>query len=186
VDYPIDILDYTEETGFRLGAQHYSGAGAKGSGSIPPIVQARAWNRSKENENREVHGWLWAHFHTQSIMMADGVFHAIFGANATGSGFEHHLGYPLTVPASGLIKLSSTKPPELQIVTAPFLEEQEAALCEIPEYSALSAKHGSLEGWVETCRRKHQRRDTGNAVNMQQQKERPARHTYVEPVRKIR
>jgi hypothetical protein len=186
VDYPIDILDYTEETGFRLGAQHYSGAGAKGSGSIPPIVQARAWNRSKENENREVHGWLWAHFHTQSIMMADGVFHAIFGANATGSGFEHHLGYPLTVPASGLIKLSSTKPPELQIVTAPFLEEQEAALCEIPEYSALSAKHGSLQGWVETCRRKHQRRDTGNAVNMQQQKERPARHTYVEPVRKIR
>lgn len=185
VDYPIDILDYTEETGFRLGAQHYSGAGAKGSGSIPPIVQARAWNRSKENENREVHGWLWAHFHTQSIMMADGVFHAIFGANATGSGFEHHLGYPLTVPASGLIRLSSTKPPELQIVTSPFLELQEAQLRKIPEYAALLAEHGSLEGWVETSRQKHQRRDTGNAVNMEAKKGTAGRHTFVELERPI-
>lgn len=185
VDYPIDILDYTEETGFRLGAQHYSGVGAKGSGSVPPIVQARAWNRSKENENREVHGWLWAHFHTQSITMADGVFHAIFGANATGSGFEHHLGYPLTVPASGLIKLSSTKPPELQIVTSPFLELQEAQLRKIPEYAALLAEHGSLEGWVETSRQKHQRRDTGNAVNMEAKKGTAGRHTFVELERPI-
>jgi len=185
VDYPLDIIDYTKETGFRLGAQHYSGAGSKGSGSIPPIVQARAWNRSKENENREVHGWLWAHFHTQSIMMADGVFHAIFGANATGSGFEHHLGYPTTVPAAGLIKLSSTKPPELQIVTAPFLGLEEEGLRKIPEYEALCKQHGSLEGWVEASRRKHQRRDTGNPANMQENKHTAERHTFVELERDI-
>lgn len=185
VDYPIDILDYTEETGFRLGAQHYSGAGAKGSGSIPPIVQARAWNRSKENENREVHGWLWAHFHTQSIMMADGVFHAIFGANATGSGFEHHLGYPLTVPAAGMITLSSDRPPELQIVTEPYLSLQESTLRKIPEYSALCSRHGSLEEWIEVSRRKHQGRDTGHAVNMRELKKSAGRHKFLELQRQV-
>jgi hypothetical protein len=185
VDYPMDVLDYTEQTGFRIAAQHYSGAGSKGSGSVPPIVQARQWNRSKENENREIHGWLWAHFHTQSITMADGAFHVIFGANATGSGFEHHLGYPLTVPAAGLVRLSSVRPPELQIVTDPLLLMQEQDLLKIPEYRALVSSHGSLEGWVEEMRKRHQGRNVGNAVSFLELKSVSARHEYINPHRKI-
>jgi hypothetical protein len=160
VDYSHVVLDLADTTGFRIAAQHYVGVGGKGSSSVPPIAAAARWGRSMENELRPIHGFLFGHWHTQSVTQADGVFYAIFGANADKSGFEWHLGYPTTVPASGRVRLYSDRPPELMFVTDPYLRLQEASLMRIPLYRDLVLSYGgSLEGFVEHERARHQRRN---------------------------
>jgi hypothetical protein len=183
VDYSHMVLDHTEATGFRIGVQHYVGIGAKGSSSVPPISAAKTWARSMENELRPLHGFLLGHWHTQSVAMADGLFYAIFGANADKSGFEWHLGYPTTVPASGVLRLYSDRPPELFFVTDPYLRLQEDMLREAPEYAALIGKHGSLEAYVEFQRQRHQRRDQG-AMRYDELKISGAAHDFLHPHRK--
>lgn len=159
VDYSHVVLDYSDETGFRIAAQHYVGAGGKGSSVAPPIASAKTWGRAMENELRPVHGFLFGHWHTQSVTQSDGVFYAIFGANADKSGFEWHLGYPTTVPASGRVRLYSDRPPELFFVTDPYLRLQEKELGKLPAFEKLIRQHGSVEAFVEYERARHQRRD---------------------------
>jgi hypothetical protein len=160
VDYSHIVLDYSDLTGFRIAAQHYVGIGAKGSSSVPPIAAASKWGRSMENELRPVHGFLLGHWHTQSITQQDGLFYAIFGANADKSGFEHHLGYPTTVPGSGRVRLHSHRPPELFFVTDPYLHVQEKQLLKNKTYRDLVGSFdGSLENFIEAERVRHQNRD---------------------------
>jgi hypothetical protein len=184
VDYSHMVLDHTETTGFRIGVQHYVGVGAKGSSSVPPISAAKGWARSMENELRPLHGFLLGHWHTQSVTMGDGLFYAIFGANADKSGFEWHLGYPTTVPAAGVLRLFSDRPPEMFFVTDPYLRLQEPQLQQLPEYRALVEKWGSLEGFVENERGRHQRRDQG-AMRYSELKLGGATHGFIEPHRKV-
>jgi hypothetical protein len=182
VDYAHVLLDYSEETGFRIGAQHYVGAGAKGSSMKPPIAACQRWARSMEQELRPIHGMLYGHWHTQSVTQSDGMFHAIFGANADKSGFEWHLGYPTTVPASGVVRLSSDRPPELFFVTDPYLRVKENELAQIPEYNRLVSNFGSIEGFVEHERARHQARDQ---KSMSYEEHRFRLHDFINPHRSI-
>lgn len=184
VDYSHLVLDHTDTTGFRIGVQHYVGAGAKGSTAVPPINAAKIWARSMENELRPLHGFLMGHWHTQSVTMSDGLFHVIFGANADKSGFEWHLGYPTTVPASGVLRLSSHRPPEVFFVTDPYLRLQEERLMNLPEYRALVDAHGSLEDFVEATRARHQRRDQ-MAMRYEELKLEKATHRFIESQRRL-
>lgn len=185
VDYSHALFDFSKETGFRIAAQHYVGAGAKSSKMGPPITAAFNWARAMENEMRPVHGFLLGHWHTQSVTQADGVFHCIFGANADKSGFEWHLGYPTTVPANGRVRLYSDRPPELFFVTDPYLRTQEQQLNNVPEYSALIDKYGSLEGYVEHERQRHQKRDQKKYDFVAFKETTRAIHEFLEPHRRI-
>jgi hypothetical protein len=162
VDYSHMIIDLTQETGFRIAAQHYVGVGGKGSSSVTPAAGMAKWARSMEHFVGDIHGCIWAHFHTQSVVQRDGIFHVIFGANAGGSGFEHHLGYPTTVPASGRIRLYSDRPPELLFITEPYLNLAEKEFSQSDTYQSLIQKYGSLEIFIEFTRAKIQRRDKGS------------------------
>jgi hypothetical protein len=183
VDYSVAIIDLTDEVGFRLAAQHYVGVGAKGSKTAPPVIGSQQWARSLENEVAPIHGWIWAHYHTQSFTQADGMFHTIFGANADGSGFEWHLGYPTTVPASGRIKLSSKEAPELMFVTEPYLNLQEHKWLEkSSSYKNLITKYGSLENFIEEMTTDCKKRSSG-ATDFTKIKK--GRHNFIEPNRKV-
>jgi hypothetical protein len=184
VDYSHVVLDFSDTTGFRIAAQHYVGVGAKGSSSVPPVSAAAKWGRSMENELRPIHGFLLGHWHTQSITQSDGVFYAIFGANADKSGFEWHLGYPTTVPASGLVKLSSVKPPELMFVTDPYLRLQERSLLRLRTYRELVQQFGgSLEEFVECERSRHQKRNQKGFSYKELHEN--GRHAFIDPHRRI-
>lgn len=153
VDYSHVMFDFTDSVGFRIAAQHYVGSGTKGSSTNPPIQAAAKWAQAMENEMRPVHGFLLGHWHTQSVTQSDGVFHCIFGANADKSGFEWHLGYPTTVPASGRVRLYSDRPPELFFVTDPYLRLQDEKLkAGLPAVASLVDQYGSLEEYIESVR----------------------------------
>jgi hypothetical protein len=185
VDYSHVVLDFADSTGFRIGAQHYVGVGGgKGSSAIPPIAAAARWGRSMENELRPIHGFLFGHWHTQSITQADGVFYAIFGANADKSGFEWQLGYPTTVPASGRDRLFSDKPPEQFFVTDPYLRLQEEELRANSVYRTLvDTFGGSLENFVEHERARHQKRNQKSFSY--QELGIAAAHGFIDPHRRI-
>jgi hypothetical protein len=69
-------------------------------------------------------------------------------------------------------------------VTDPYLRLQEPQLQQLPEYRALVEKWGSLEGFVENERGRHQRRDQG-AMRYSELKLGGATHGFIEPHRKV-
>jgi hypothetical protein len=120
VDYPMAVLDYSEDFGIRIQATHYNASGAKGSKFSPTVAGVAQAVHSLAIE--EPHIRIESHMHVTGLMIRNGIVCVRTGANATGSGFEEHLLYSNAPESNMFIELNSRDVPKFFIATRSYLK----------------------------------------------------------------